>query len=182
MMSAQKPLILLVCAGLLASSAQAAPQPSAPRTSTSFVDVALQPAGGVAGRFVDVHDDPIAGARATLFRGEDMVADTFTQADGSYHFPTAVPGVYRVRLGDQWQMIRVWDEAIRPPAARNLLTIVRQERIVRSQGGGFGGESGWLAALLAGGIGAGIGYALSETNDALDETPDTRPVLKVSSP
>lgn len=181
MMSTQRPLILFVCASVLASSVQAAPQPAMQRTSSSFVDVALQPAGGVAGRFVDSQGAPIAGARATLFRGERMVADTITQADGSYHFPTAVPGVYRVRLGDQWQMIRVWDEAIRPPAARDLLTIVRQERIVRGQDFG-GGESGWLAALIAGGIGAGIGYAISETNSAPDETPDRRPVRKVSSP
>lgn len=181
-MSVQKSLTLLVCAWLLSSSAQAAPQPSTPRTSSAFVDVALQPAGGVAGRFIDSQGDPVGGATATLFRGETAVATSLTGADGTYHFPSVVPGVYRVRLEDQWQLIRVWDEAIRPPAARNLLTIVRQERIVLGQGGDFGGESGWLAALLAGGIGAGLGYALSEHNAAADETPDTRPVLKVSSP
>jgi hypothetical protein len=182
MMSAQKPLILFVCASVLASTLQAAPKPSTRPTTPTFVDVALRPTGGVSGRFVDSHGDPIAGARATLVRGENVVESTHTQPDGTYHFPTAVQGVYRVSLDGQGQMVRVWDAAIRPPSASEWLTIVRQETVVR--GGerisdSLTGQIG-LGIGIAGAIGAGI--AIAESRDAEQETDALRRLLKVSSP
>jgi hypothetical protein len=180
-MSAQRPLILFVCVNLLASGLQAGPQPSVRPASPAFVDVVLHPTGGVVGRFVDVHGDPIEGAKATLYRGENALEMTSTQSDGTYQFPTAVAGVYRVSIDGQWQMVRVWDAAMRPPAASDWLTIVRQETVVRGERASESlvGQIG-LGIGIAGAVGAGI--AIAESRDARKETADLRRFLKVSSP
>jgi hypothetical protein len=181
-MSAPRPLILFVCLNILASGLQAGPQTSLRPASRAFVDVVLHPTGGITGRFVDAHGDPIEGARAMLYRGEDVVETTSTQPDGAYHFPTAVAGVYRVSIDGQWQMVRVWDAATRPPAASDWLTIVRQETIVRGNetiSDSLVGQIG-LGIGIAGSIAAGI--AIAESHDAQKETADLRRLLKVSSP
>lgn len=181
MMSAQRPLILFVCVSVLASSVHAGPQPSKRAASPSFVDVVLRPTGGVTGRYVDANGDPIEGAKAMLYRGEEAIEMTSTQADGTYHFPTAVAGVYRVSLDGQWQMVRLWDTTTRPPSASEWLTIVRQETVVRGErvSDSLVGQIG-LGIGIAGAIGAGI--AIAESRDAQKETADLRRLLKVSSP
>src|SRR5690606_40312903 len=101
--------------------------------------------------------------------------------DGTYHFPTAAAGVYRVSIDGQWQMVRIWDAATRPPAASDWLTIVRQQTVVRGERASESlvGQIG-LGIGIAGSIAAGI--AIAESRDAQKETADLRRLLKVSSP
>lgn len=181
-MAAQRALILFLCVSVLATGLQAADQPSTRPVTATFIDVALQPTGGVQGRFVDSNGEAIAGATATLHRGQMLVGTAQTQEDGTYSFPTVGPGVYRLDLDGQWQMVRVWEGALRPPAARDLLTVVRQETVVR------GGER--ISDSLTGQIGLGIGVAgaigagvaIAESRDSQQEVDALRRMLKVTSP
>lgn len=177
----QRLLVFLGCC-LFASSARADEHPSlmGARPSNFVSDVSLNEAGGLTGRFLDPAGQGVAGVPAELFQGKQATHQARTDQTGAFYFSSVPAGAYRLVVGQQSQTVRAWDAASRPPSARHLVTLVRQEPVVR------GNLSDSLTAQVGVAVGVGglivAGVAIADREDARDEVAAIRRIRKVTSP
>lgn len=182
MSACRLPLILLLCLSVTSSGLWAGPRP-AERTAPSplaVLDVARTPQGNLGGRYIDGEGRGIPHRTVSLTSHRREIGATVTGADGRYQFSDVTPGVYELSIDGQQQMVRVWDASARPPAARDLVTIVRPDTVIRGQLDDRVIAQIGIGIGVAGAIGAGI--AIADARDAKNEADDLRQLLKVSSP
>ena len=179
---------------LLPSATMAAPAtPATTATATAAVtDVAVS-GEAIRGVLLDAAGQPVAGQTVTLATSRRVVAESITDAAGRYEVAAAGGTHYTLRVAGESLVVRTWDAAIAPPAARESLTLVQPTQTVRGQSctgcdggcdgccppaGGCGGISrGGVLLGGAGLIGAGVIGAIALSNaddadDAADEASD----------
>lgn len=175
MLSSLKCHVMILSLSIVGTVAQAAERPAADNrvTASGVSDVSLSATNGLAGRYLDGEGRGIDGAVVTVLQADRVIAQTTTSQQGAYYVEGLRPGVYQLTLGDQAQTIRVWNEAAAPPAARRLLTIVRQDQIVRGQFGLIAGSVGSTIGAVGGvaGVAAG-GYSINQSLDARDDADE----------
>jgi hypothetical protein len=110
--------------GRMAASLQAAPKVS---------DVALGPSGELRGQVVTRDGTPAAGTPIMLFRGEQAVARTQADEQGSFAFGHVAGGVYVLAAPSGGQICRAWSPGVAPPAAAPEVLVVTETAIVRGQ-------------------------------------------------
>ena len=173
MSSFHKGLLVLICSGILANGPLSAGQPvfygqSAPPTIT---DLSLSIDGDLLGRYLDSQGKAVEGAQVTLSKDGQAIARSTTDAGGAYRFAKTPTGVYQLTVGQEAQFVRVWPRELAPPAAKPMLSTIRQEQVLRGQFGGGGMDLG----LLIGVAGLTVGtIALIEVEETKDEVSELR--------
>ena len=181
---------------LLPSASMAAPvvaaTPAATTATAAVTDVAVV-GDVIRGVLVDAAGQPVAGQTVTLATRRATVAQGLTDAAGRYEVAAAGGTHYTLTVAGESLVVRTWDAAIAPPAARESLTLVQPTQTVRGQsctgcdggcdgccppaGGCVGGGGISRGGVLLGGaalIGAGVigAIALSNADDAEDAAGD----------
>ena len=169
----------LACCGMmvprgeaLASGPQRDVQPAA--QVQTIQDVALTAGGTVTGHVLDEQGNPVDGAVVIVKQGDREVANTTSDASGTFVASNLRGGVYQVYAGQGQRVFRFWAPNTAPPAAMESAVVYSTDTVVRGQNG-FGGIDvitlTTVTAAVAAAILAGLCYdQASDNEDELEES------------
>ena len=165
----------LSCLGMLLSPTATI---AAPLAAPS--DVALGEGGVLVGQVVDAQGAVAALATVTLADHQQEIARVRADEDGKFSVPGLKGGVYRISSRGQDSMYRLWAPNTAPPVARQGVTLIVGNDVVRGQHGTtpgpFGSVAQWVAdhpLITASAIGAAIAIPIALDDD--DWTPPSTP-------
>ena len=143
-------LAWVVALGMMATPASGADRPSI--AQQKIFDVKLRQ-GFLLGQVVTAAGKADAERKVTLLSKSSKLALVKTDERGRFKLPVPKSGSYRLVVGDQRILVRVWGAEIAPPQAKdNLLCVTRET--VRGQAsaaaaGGAVGAAGVATAVAA---------------------------------
>ena len=162
-------LLLAACAAAVHPVHAETPAASA----SGVVDLVLSADGRAHGWLLDSQGQAVEGAIVILRQGRSDVLKTMTDQTGQYELTGITSGTYQLQAGNQGRVIRVWDAATAPPAARPHLTLVCEASVIRGQSGyqaALYDDPGRLAGLGMVGIALGtitlIGFEATDNDDS----------------
>ena len=135
-------LAALASVGLCLTSAPAAtmdaPKPLAARPIAPLLirDVELAEGGVLVGRLLDADGRPMTNAAVSLLVGDDLVAQTRSDADGIFAVASLRGGVHQIVTAEASQLCRLWAHGTAPPRAAQSIDVVTSSDVVRGQWGG----------------------------------------------
>lgn len=154
---------------------------------TEIVDVALDARGILHGSYVDQLGLPLPGTQVIARQGKTKTRKTMTNGAGAFQLTGLKGGIWKITVGSQSKMHRVWALEIAPPVAESRLLVVKQALAIRGQSEE---ETGMLAAFDNGtlfSVGAGVAgitlgtIGISEASEANDEADALRRELNTLS-
>ncbi len=101
----------------------------------SIIDVAMSSEGSFEGVLVDEQGNPIDAAVIAMYRGEEMVAELTTGAEGRFASSGLPAGVYRVVSPQGEATFRLWSHDAAPPTAVTTAVLVNSSGVARAQMG-----------------------------------------------
>lgn len=148
------------------TSSERLPKPAAvPATvpASMVTDVALSEGGVFRGQVVDQQGAPLVGAAVSLWRQQQQVGASITDASGGFEITGLTGGTYRVETANSQANYRLWAPRTAPQSAHPSAMVVAGGNTVRGQ---LGGQ--WLtwprALILAGLVGAAIALPIALSN------------------
>jgi hypothetical protein len=101
--------------------------------TTGIIDVAMSGEGSSEGVLVDEQGNPIDAAIIAMYRGEEMVAEMTTDAEGRFGSSSLPAGVYRVVSPQGEATFRLWSHDAAPPTAITTAVLVNSSGVARAQ-------------------------------------------------
>jgi hypothetical protein len=125
----------LTCLGLILppSALEAARRGKSPQSRRPGDDVALDSAGYLHGRAVDLQGRPLADQPVVLGRAGRRLAPCRTDGAGRFRVGPLRGGPYSLSAGGQARLVRVWPGPTAPPSAAEVALVVAQGDVVRGQ-------------------------------------------------
>lgn len=123
-------------------SSAAAPQPidaaATPQLAAAAtpVDFTLND-GRLVGVLLDSGGQPLDGVVVEVRRSGQAIGQTTTDTEGRFAFSGLATGQLELATPQGVRPVRIWNEAVAPPSARDLVVLVSQETAVRGQYGLF---------------------------------------------
>ena len=128
-------------------------------------NVELQPGGVLTGWVVDGHGTTVGATRVSLHNGQTLVAETMTDATGSFRMQPIRGGVYQLSTGETSVPLRVWANQTAPPGSAQAVMLNNTDVVA----GQYSPMKYWLAdPLVIGGIvvvAAGVPIILANQNN-----------------
>lgn len=125
--------------------------------------------GAIHGQLVTAAGLPEPHTAIIALRGDQVVAQSLTDASGAFQIPLERGGTYELRFGQSRRLVRVWTPVTAPPVARESLTLVNGDHVLRGQ---FESSSNLILgsfAVIGGTLGI-IGIVRAErANDRIDD-------------
>jgi hypothetical protein len=143
----QLALAFMAAAGLIVPQAalaqggtqepQAAPAapPQVEERAAIVVDVALSTEGRFEGVLLDEQGNPVEAAGIVIYRGEEIIAELTTDAEGRFSSSGLQAGVYRIASAQGEGMFRAWSHDAAPPTAVTSAVLVNSSDVARAQFG-----------------------------------------------
>jgi len=118
-------LALIACGGMLTPrlSTAAAPAP------VEIKDVRLGADGALVGQVTDQAGAVRVGEPVALAQGETLVAQTVTNQEGRFQFPSVRGGVYQVGSTGTVGVYRLWSGDAAPPHATSGVLLVHGDQV-----------------------------------------------------
>ena len=163
-------------AGLACMSMLLSPAVASADVALSPSDVVMQPGNVLVGQVVDAQGAVQPMALVTLANHQAEVARVHTDKDGKFSVPNLRGGVYHVAARGQRGTYRVWAPNTAPPVAKQGVTMVVGQDVIRGQYGNtpgpFTSAAQWCAdhpIMCAAAIGAAIAIPIAVADD--DDAP-----------
>lgn len=157
----------LACLGMLVS-----PLSAAPIGEMTPSDVVLQEGNVLIGQVVDAQGVSQPETTVTIANHQAEVASVKTDEAGRFSVSGLQGGVYRVAIGQQQGIYRVWAPNTAPPVAQKSVMMVVGQDVVRGQygytPGPFTSMAQWCAdhpIFCAAAIGAAIAIPIAVADD-----------------
>lgn len=135
--------VWLAVGGVCMPAQLLASNPQAPRasedTGRQVHDVALGSGGLLVGRLLDQQGQPLADAYVAILADQQTVAQTQTDANGSFAVAGLRGGVHQINAANAVQLYRLWVPGTEPPGAERIAQIVSGPDVVRGNWDGHGG-------------------------------------------
>lgn len=145
----------IVCGPVVAVEPQIGANAPA-ENSECLLDVALDPAGVLCARILDIASIPLAKHAVEVVKNGQVIANAETDAQGRLAIPGLKGGVYQLRTAKTTCVFRVWTKEAAPPSAVSLVAMTEVGLIVRGQGACDCGECTSCTAPAA------VGFAPAE--------------------
>jgi hypothetical protein len=167
------PVVTAICLGLAmpVSAGQAGEERKAPtRPAVELADVVLDAQGGLQGLVVDMHGVPQSGAKVLVVHKKREVGRVWTDRLGRFRLAGLRGGVYMLQSGGQGRFVRVWTTEAAPPTAKQIVSMVTGDGVVRGQmplENFFASD----AVVIAGLVAAMIAIPIAVSNQGGDSSP-----------
>ncbi len=128
--------VVLACCGLLLPPQNVfadGSQEKSPAPQIKTVDVALTNTGTLQGSVFTPNGKHVDGATVAIIQGDRAVAQTNTDARGTFVVPELKPGAYQIIVGNHGAPVRVWNAETAPPSAHTRAIFVVGKPVVRGQ-------------------------------------------------
>lgn len=112
-------------------------EPAPQTTQRPVADIVLHQNGQMTGVVMHTDGRPAAQTRVELLHRKTVVAKAVTDQNGRYRFDGLRKGLHSVRTEHGQQACRLWESETAPPQAKQQLTLICDETVVRGQGGLF---------------------------------------------
>lgn len=112
------------------------PADPAPRKAAAIkpnADIALTRDNSFSGRLVDDTGKPVGGMRVAIYSQDQMRAATVSNQTGAFSLITNRGGVYRLHVGNQFRIVRLWHHDTAPPHAESSILLQVGQETVRGQ-------------------------------------------------
>ncbi len=163
-------------AGLACLSMLLSPALASAEVAIAPSDVVMQAGNVLVGQVVDAQGKTQPMALVTLASHEGEIARVHTDQKGNFSVPNLRGGVYSVASRGQEGTYRVWAPNTAPPVAKQGVTMVVGQDVVRGQYGNtpgpFTSAAQWCAdhpIMCAAAIGAAIAIPIAVADD--DDAP-----------
>jgi len=142
-------------------------------SAATITDVELGTGGTLDGQISAVEDEPRTERLVTISRGDEVIAETLSDADGRFRVTGLKGGIYFVSSDGIGKYVRLWTADSAPPIAATNLELLQGDHVVRGQGctdGASCTSSGsrcrpLLPWIIAGGVAAAIAIPLALDDD-----------------
>jgi len=96
-------------------------------------DVTLGESNDLRGQLVDKNGVPVANRIVVAVHSDKSSLQTVSDANGTFHFRGAKPGMYQIASERSYQLCRCWAANTAPPISSKQLLMVESAQTIRGQ-------------------------------------------------